>query len=713
MQRPPQYTVEFAGVKGTKVDIVAATQGIWRWKFVCGSKEIASGGSVELFCEHPKFWLATVAQKTSPDLPGYVGLEGSAGFQGILQAVSRNWKSLMWARVILPLGMREGQSLTIVFGSEKHPCTSVAHKYSNAYMSWKVDYLGTRKPRRIWPPMVVNVVPGEAAKFYVTVPSILQAGDTLSIRGRVEDRNSNIGAAYSHPVTLKLLATDGNVVPGFEAQVPVALNGTFEHNEWRIAGPCVYRICASGPGLPNKLSNPVQAEPAPGMRVVWGDMHCHTFLADGVGTLKQNIDYARNQAFLDVFGFAEHLFTTPEYDAKPVDKHSSDWATLGPLVAETVREAYEPHRFVTILGYEYSPRDVPTPSGDLCVFSPEDKWEEMPMAFEATDLFALARQQGAIAIPHVGGRRMDLDLVRLNSEVSPVIEIASMHGHFECFAQKALQIGYKIGFVGMSDGHYSMPGYDNWAQNGRTPKLAHRNYSAQSAITGFLVSDLTREAVFAAMKNRHTYATTGQRILLDFQIADKIMGESVTIIGLPELNIKVWGTAPIAYLDIIRGDKRLLRVKGRGRMDIRLKWTDEQPLKGETWYYIRVTQKDCSLAWSSPIWVDYKGKQGVAANALELPYWHEGAYFPSDITDDSGRHHLHRLTGILKRRRIDKRFTNLEFGGIYEENRGRFALFYAKDRQQNMPVHICLYIDFADDRLYISEGVNDYGVSYN
>ncbi len=712
-EKATHYTVEFAGNKGRKIDVVAASEGIWNWTFKCGSKPIAPGGSMQLYCEYPKFWLTTIAQVETPDKPGYVSLHTSDGLKAELTSIQRNWKSLAWATIILPEGMSEGQELTVRFGSKKHPCTAVVHKYLDALISWKVDYLGTGELFKLWPPMVVNVVPDKAAKFYVVLPSKLALGQTLLIKGRIEDKNSNIGASYQHPITLELLSEDGTLNPGYRTKINALENGIFIDSSWVINTPGIYRVCAKGPGLLDKLSNPVKVETAVEEKIVWGDMHCHTVWADGVGTLQYNLEYARDEAFLDVFGFGEHLFTNTGYDTQPVDKKSSDWSIIGPHVAKTLNEAHVSGEFVTILGYEYSPMNVPSAAGDFCVFSSSDKWDDLPMAFEFEDLVDVAKDHQAIAIPHVGGRIPDLDTVRIDPEVTPVLEMASMHGHFESFAQKALQNGYKLGFVGMSDGHFGMPGYDNWAQHGRTPKLAHRNYSVQSAITGFVVDELTREAVFEAMRKRHTYVTTGQRILLDFRINNKVMGTVLTTDDLPTVGINVHGTAPIAFVDIIRGDKRVERIDGRGKMDLAYEWIDAQPLTKETWYYIRVTQEDCSLAWSSPIWVNYQGDLRVST-VEDFPSWAHGAYFPGNWADkEQQAQYLERIRSVFAKRNLMERFTNLEFIGIYTENRGRFALFYANDSlRSNLVVHIHLYVDFRDDRLYIADGINDYGISF-
>jgi superfamily I DNA/RNA helicase len=42
-------------------------------------------------------------------------------------------------------------------------------------------------------------------------------------------------------------------------------------------------------------------------------------------------------------------------------------------------------------------------------------------------------------------------------------------------------------------------------------------------------------------------------------------------------------------------------------------WTDENPPVGEAaYYYVRTTQSNGSLEWSSPVWVDWLGAPGAA-----------------------------------------------------------------------------------------------------
>ena len=713
MTQPPLYSAELNGVEGREITVAAGSSGVARWRFTCGGRPIKPGGGLEVWCEFPKFWLATISQMDTPDAPGYVSARGDDGLEVELVAVSKTWKSLCWARVILPSGMAPGQSVTVEFGSERFPATVVAHKYKYAPVSWRVDYEGEGEFCPVWPPTVLRVVPGPAAKLYLVLPGVAGPGEPFCAQGRVEDASSNIGARLEVPVKLELVDAEGSVVAGSQREARASDAGTFRVSDFTADAPGVYRVRGRADGLPDAWSNAVDVRRDAPHLFAWGDCHCHSVWADGVGSFQDNIEYARDQAFLDVFGFAEHLCNRPAFATSSVDKGWVDWAALGPHMAEYLNRAYRPGSFVTILGHEYTPSaQCVNPTGDFCLFSPSARWEDTPMACEYTDLADLARESGCVVIPHVGGRYARWPGLPVDPLATPLVEIASMHGHFEGFAQEALQLGHKLGFVGMSDGHFGMPGYDNWAQHGRTPDLAHRNYSVQSSITAFLVKELTRDAVFEAMRKRLTYATTGQRILLHFNIQGRPMGSEMTSTDRPRLRVRVNGTAPLALVEIIRGDRRALRFPAAGgERDVALDWTDPAPLSGETWYYIRVTQADFSLAWSSPIWVDYQGPDAVSAEEASLPHWSAGPPWPPDRPETCDEKNLDRLRSIFAKRGIAKRFADIRQVGVFQEPRGRFALFRAKDTERDgTPVHIHLFVDFADDRIYMADGESDFGL---
>ena len=70
-------------------------------------------------------------------------------------------------------------------------------------------------------------------------------------------------------------------------------------------------------------------------------------------------------------------------------------------------------------------------------------------------------------------------------------------------------LGYRVGVVANSDGHKGRPGASY-------PGAA--TFGAYGGLTCFTVPELTRDAVFQAIRDRATVATTGCRVALDVTV---------------------------------------------------------------------------------------------------------------------------------------------------------------------------------------------------
>jgi hypothetical protein len=117
---------------------------------------------------------------------------------------------------------------------------------------------------------------------------------------------------------------------------------------------------------------------------------------------------------------------------------------------------------------------------------------------------------------------------------------------------------------------------------------------------------LTREAIFEAIKNRNVYATSGERIVLGFRLNGICMGGETRMDSpgdIRTLEVAVCGTKTLEAVEIVRNGE-VIRTERPGSLDLHLAHEDSTPIKGGTYYYVRVTQSDGGQAWSSPIWVD-------------------------------------------------------------------------------------------------------------
>src|SRR5262249_19714983 len=120
----------------------------------------------------------------------------------------------------------------------------------------------------------------------------------------------------------------------------------------------------------------------------------------------------------------------------------------------------------------------------------------------------------------------------------------------------------------------------------------------------------SRADMVESMRRRHAYGAT-DNIIVDFRTEDgHRMGDAFEAKSPPRFQIKVMGTDRLMQVEVIRDGEFVFTTRPEGA-NAEITYVDNNPVRGqESWYYVRVTQIDRNLAWSSPIWV--KMQYGVA-----------------------------------------------------------------------------------------------------
>jgi hypothetical protein len=180
-------------------------------------------------------------------------------------------------------------------------------------------------------------------------------------------------------------------------------------------------------------------------------------------------------------------------------------------------------------------------SSHTAAIADEPDWDtDLP---HITDAHNAYRSTDTVITPHVGGGRADL--VYHDPYLEPVIEMTSTHGTFEWFLRDALERGYKVGFIGGSDGYTGRPGAE-------TPGYLERRY-AKGGLAGVYAEDLTIAGILDALRARRAYGTTGARIYVQVDADGHPMGAEVAVRALPTICATVRGTAPLESVELYRG----------------------------------------------------------------------------------------------------------------------------------------------------------------
>ncbi|MCP5118277.1 MAG: DUF3604 domain-containing protein [bacterium] len=291
---------------------------------------------------------------------------------------------------------------------------------------------------------------------------------------------------------------------------------------------------------------------------------------------------------------------------------------------QRVEEYYEPGRFVTILGFEYT---LIWPWGHHNVYFRGDRkdffvGDNMP---DVKSLWGAIDRQDAYTIPHHLGIDWNDKAVTSaavewrdrDDELRPSLEIYSTHGQSELYdPETGLSYENQKGRISLPGPHYAR---DGWKTGARMGVIASSdNHSSQpgmrhDGLAAVLAPRLDREAIFNGIRTRHSYGTTGERIWLDFRVNGRHMGSEFTLPdGEPEITFRAAGTDEIVFLEVVKLDLGTKQFERLGVMrpdseDVEGRFWDKD-FHGESMYYLRLKQRNLVRgrevwAWSSPIWV--------------------------------------------------------------------------------------------------------------
>ncbi len=416
----------------------------------------------------------------------------------------------------------------------------------------------------------LKVIGGPLAKLVVKAPSIVASGEKFSVEVVPMDAwvsLANDGADLA--LTMTSDQVSGSPLEYDSELLHYVANNVVCHREG------VARIeVRTADGRVRGVSNPIWVERTPDRRVYYGDLHQHTYLADGRGVYEELYLYARQVAMLDFGALTPHQdplgVTGPilKLDRKfPMD----NWPAL--QRASKVMRGWR--GFTSILGYEYS---VGTRAGGHhnVLFADDDAPTTMELDPTSSrepvaKMLELLRRtkKRALVIPHIGGGPPDWNHPT-DPRLERLFEIASVHGVFEESYQKHLESGQRLAATASADNHTVSWGYAN-------PGLI---YTMTSPLTAVWAQRNDREDIWAALNDRRTFGVTGAtRMLLDLRANGEPMGGEIPRFGERPVRIeaRVSGTEPLTRIDLVKNSKTIYTVSPARQIGgklLRVQWGD-------------------------------------------------------------------------------------------------------------------------------------------
>lgn len=399
--------------------------------------------------------------------------------------------------------------------------------------------------------------------------------------------------------------------------------------------PGIYRIQLEN--LLNKEkfhSFPIKCFAEHDKSLFWGLFHGESDRVDSAENIETCLRHVRDEKSL-------HFFSTSSFES--VEETSNEvWKSI----CNHLVEFNEENRFSTFLGMQWE-SNLPEEGLRTFIFAKDNKAilrKKDPKNNGLKKIYKGLTPKELIAIPSFSmAKGLGTNFNDFTPEVDRVVEIYNAWGSSECLAsegnrrpitptgkkgllewadgsiRKALNKNLRFGFVaGGLDDRGIFSGLYESDQLQYTPGL-----------TAIMSPEHTKESLFTAVYNRSCYATTGERIILGFNIAGIPMGSELSTKTKPGLVYNrhisgyIAGTSLIKEIEVIRNGK-LIHTLYPNKIDLDFTYDDSDmitnislPGEGEAppfvYYYIRVLQEDGHMAWSSPIWIDLHDIQPQSA----------------------------------------------------------------------------------------------------
>jgi hypothetical protein len=349
-------------------------------------------------------------------------------------------------------------------------------------------------------------------------------------------------------------------------------------------------------------ATPVTTNVFEGKNIYFGDLHVHSSASvDCIERERLDIDaemsfeYAKNVRGLDFLAITDHHKPYEEERRKISKEH---WEKLN----EAVERYSKDGEFLGFAGFEFKCNRGDT----VVVFNEKVKYEDINNSHlkSIENLWSYFRDKNFITIPHMhdpGSLPLSQWKCCPYKGVEPILEIYSCIGNYEDHnalerglpeywtsqsrwdrnGRYFIKEGYHYGFICNSDGHKGHPG--------------------SSGLTAVYAEELTKDAIFEAIRNRNVYGTTNARIRLLFTINGKLMGSVLPNAVKKDIHISVKGERNFKAVDIIKNGELYKRFKpysSEFETDLTI-CCDEK----SNWY-VRATQVDNHIAFSSPIWFE-------------------------------------------------------------------------------------------------------------
>lgn len=329
-----------------------------------------------------------------------------------------------------------------------------------------------------------------------------------------------------------------------------------------------------------------------------GLLHSHTSASDGHGSYSDAYYLARDKSNLDFFFITEHsnmLDNNSKCDINNASK-SSEWSELVKVSDKFTCEK----KFLGLYGFEMTyPYNVDNPIGHINIFNSKGFITEKHGDMMNLDNFYnfIYNQENLIGqFNHPGEKFGNFNNFEYSSKGDAIISLLEVRNGYNSDTSKNIN-SYDMYQLALDKGWHVAPtcNQDN-----------HRvNFGiANEFRTVVLCSELTKDALYDALKNMRVYASEDKNLKVDYTINNLPMGSKIT--KCSRLNFYISAVDndkndKIKEIQVISNKGKIIKSKNFDSNIARLEFSMKS--NKNSFYYVKIIQDNKKTSVTSPIWI--------------------------------------------------------------------------------------------------------------
>lgn len=512
---------------------------------------------------------------------------------------------------------RHGVCLNIILQSAMPEDGEIVITYYNTMTPWlanqkpgETDHEGSVLVKicgeELSPLPAFTVIPGGEAYSRLIVPSYAKPREEFKIQFVSIDKYNNLTRCEYNETVITCNNQEIGILPDFTGR------GETKASIDKIG---IYRLECCG-----VVSNPIKISEED-INIYWGDIHIHSYPSvDAMGNTPY--EYAKFVSCLDFAACADHGAGGLKRHWEQIRRWAKKWNKSGEFAAFL---GFETNMKYHLNGYFYDDDE----DAIECMARTGDS----SVTAEQLNEY-LADKKAVTQIHHTG---WGFDMLKQYHPTTKLFEVYSMHGQSElydpdspiafevnrhransvngpCYLREALATGQRWAVHGSSDNHFCQGGV------------------RVNSVTGVYADKLERADIMDAMaEKRQCYATTGERLIIEFNINGNPMGSEIIVDDNKlDIDLKVYATGNIGSIEVF-GCPFIEPSKEPAFEEMRFDINDEMVKKTlDSWQVVYRRDAIDGLDFEDTTCIDWDGRKWVyylriiEDRAIELPGELEG-----------------------------------------------------------------------------------------